>query len=66
MENKPPVDVGEVIKAEVRAFGTKGDPILKYQKYTLFLKGEKGVKLNTMLEVRVNKIFETFGFCELV
>jgi predicted RNA-binding protein with TRAM domain len=64
----PPVSVGAELELEVKSFGVNGDPVLKVEKYVLFLKLPKGreVGLGDELEVRVTKVLPNFGFAELV
>lgn len=65
---EPPVKVGETIKRSIVSFGKNGDPIMKVDRYVLFIKETKGKKfaLNDLIEVKVTKVLPNYGFAELV
>ena len=63
------VKVGDVLKLGVVRFGKKGDPIMIHNGLVIFLKNldkKGGVQLNTMVEIKITKVFPKFAFCELV
>jgi len=66
MEEKTntPVEVGEVLKLGVVKFGKEGDPILIHKNFIIFLKDVKDIELNTMIEVKITKVFPHFALAE--
>ncbi len=64
---KPSLKVGDVFKLGVVKFGNSGDPIMEYEGLIIFLKNTKngGVKLNTLNEVKITKVFPNYAFAEL-
>lgn len=59
----PPVRVGETIKEKVLSVGAKGDGVLKYKGYVIFV---PNVKKDEFVEVRVTRTFRNVGFAELI
>ena len=66
--DKPPVKVDDVLETEVTNMGKSGDPMVKAEKYILFIKdaGEKKPKVGDKVKVKVTKTLHSFGFAELV
>ena len=62
-----PVKVGQVVKLIVSGFGKTNDPFFKIDKYILFLKSEENfkVEINRLVELKVTKVFKTWGFVEI-
>ena len=65
---KPPVKVGNVLNLVVIGFGKNKDPILKADKYVLFLKLAEGVKVKKgeEVQIKVTRILPNFGFAEMI
>ena len=69
MDNqKPPVEIGEVLELQVTNFGIEGgDPILKHNGFVIFLKGsEVKPALHELIEVRVIRVTPKYAFAERV
>lgn len=63
----PPVREGDIVKVKVSGLGKNGDPIMKYNKFVLFLKGaERKFSVGDPIKVRVVRIMDNFGYAELV
>lgn len=62
----PPVKPGEIIECVVHSIGAKGDPVLKVDTFTVFLKNSKGVDRDQTVKVKIGRVFETYAFAELV
>ena len=64
---KPPIKIGDTLKLGVINFGNSGDPMMKHEGLIIFLKNTKsgGVKLNTLNEVKITKVFPNYAFAEL-
>ncbi len=60
----PPVEVGDVLKLGVTRMGNDGDPIMVHKNFIIFLKDleKKGIQLNTLIEVKITKVFPNFAF----
>ena len=62
-----PVKVGDVLKLGVTNFGKDGgDPMMVLQGFVIFLKDpeKKPIQLNTLIEIRITKVFQKFSFAE--
>lgn len=68
MKQKIPLKVGDVFKLGVVRFGKKGDPIMIYKKFVIFLKDtkERKVQLNTLIEIKITKVLPNFAIAERV
>ncbi len=68
MEKKRPVKKGDKVKLAVRSIGKNGDFMFMKDKFRLFLKNtdNRTISLNTMLHIKVVKLFEKLGYVELV
>jgi len=66
--DKPPVEVGDTLSTVVTSIGKSGDPIIKAERYILFVKvtGDTRVNKGDMVAVRVTKTLPSFGFAELI
>lgn len=67
-ENKPPVEVGDILKLGVERFGKEGDPILIHKGFIIFLKELEGesIPLNTLIEIKITKVLPKFAISKLV
>ena len=63
----PPVQVGQTIKLGIVGFGKKGNPMMKFKGYTIFLEKyqDTPITLNQMISIRITKTFDKFGFAVL-
>ena len=64
----PPVKVGTIINLIVVGFGNNKDPILKVEKYVVFLKVLDGsqLKVGDEVQVKIVKVLPKFGFAEML
>lgn len=64
---KPPVEEGDCFEAEIIGFGKTGDPMIKIDRYILFIKLPEGKKLEKgdKVKVKVTKVNPAVGFTEL-
>jgi predicted RNA-binding protein with TRAM domain len=63
----PPVKEGQVHNGTVVGFGKTGDPIIKIEKYTIFLKDCNPMpELNAVVPVKIVKVLPSFGFAEVL
>ena len=66
-EIKMTIKVGDKLKLGVLRFGKDGDPILIKDGFIIFLKDKgRGVQLNTIIEVKVTKVFSNYAFAERI
>lgn len=63
---EPPVKVGDILKLGIVRIGKDGDPIMIHRKFIIFLKDmeKRAVQLNTLIEVKITKVFPNFAFAE--
>ena len=63
----PPIQVGKILKLGVIKFGKKGDPIMIYKDFVIFLKGieKRGVELNKIIEIKITKVMPKFALAEM-
>ncbi len=70
MENEkiPPVKIGEKLKLGITGWGKKGNPMMKYKGYTIFLEKfeEIQIKIKEMIPIQITKVFNRFAFAQLV
>ena len=60
---KPPVKEGQIHKASVVGFGKTGDPIVKVEKYTIFIKDAQPIpQLQDELMIKIEKVCPNYGF----
>lgn len=67
MEEKktPPVKIGDKLRLGVIRMGNNGDPVMVHKGFIIFLKiGSQGFQLNTLMDVKIIKVFPKFAFCE--
>jgi len=62
------IKVGDVFKLGVARIGKNGDPIVIKDGFIIFLKnlGTRGVQLNTIVEIKITKVFPKYAFAERV
>ncbi len=67
-DKNPPVEVGDVLKLGIVKMGADGDPIMIHKKFIIFLKDKekKAIELNTLMEVKITKVFPNFAFAERI
>lgn len=65
---KPPVEVGDCLEVEVENFGRTGDPMIKVERYIIFVKLPEGKKLEigNKVNIKVTKVNPAVGFAELI
>ena len=70
MENEkiPPVKIGENLNLGIVGWGKKGNPMMKYKGYTIFLEKFEGIqiKIKEMMPIRITKVFNRFAFAQIV
>jgi len=64
----PPVRVGEKLKLGITGWGKKGNPMMKYKGYTIFLEKfeEIQIKIKEMIPIQITKVFNRFAFAQIV
>ncbi len=63
----PPVKEGQLHNAAVVGFGKTGDPIVKVEKYTIFLKDcIPTPNVGDVLPIKIEKTLPRFGFATVI
>jgi predicted RNA-binding protein with TRAM domain len=67
MESKIPVKIGDILKLGIRGFGTDNDPLFNYKNFVIILKNyeKNSLRLNTLIEIRITKVFQHYAFAEM-
>lgn len=66
-ELNPPIEQNAILEVPIVSFGKNGDPIVKIEKYVIFVKLNPGDKLtvNSCVKIQVTKVLPKFGFAIL-
>ena len=65
MEKTAPVKEGDIIKGTIDGIGNNGDPMIRHEKFVLFLKETEGLQVGDTVDVKVVRVMQTYGLAEL-
>ena len=65
---KIPIRINEILSLPINGFGKEGDPIIIYNNFIIFVKGEEkiSVNVNSFIKIRITKILPRFAIAEIV